>query len=266
MVDGQNETAATIQAMHIQKRRTALLIRIHKFKEVQLSFMPGLPSYITTLGPERDLTSRPEEIRLHLPSSIPSIHRQAVCSPGLADIEDQLRYAQANEALSGLRRQLRTRIMASKLSHKEAASQRSYLRSRALQDQVEVRVRQCQRRYNMARAAVLALRGPGDWERTLAVLRAQDVRGISEQALTAEEKEQDKLTRRMAGLTDTAANDVPNTRMVAFDPRMALGEGRRTLSWIWYTVSERELQGDPKEVAACGFSVCVPVLRRLMAF
>jgi hypothetical protein len=70
-----------------------------------------------------------------------------------------------------------------------------------------------------------------------------------------EEKEQDKLTRRMAGLTDDTIDEGLITPVVAFDPRLALGEGRRTLSWIWYSISERELQGDSNEVnvAAGGF-------------
>jgi hypothetical protein len=249
-VDARNDAAATVQANHVHKRRAAILIRIRKFKEAQHVFMPGLLAYLTGLGPEIDLTSRPEDISLHLPSSIPTGHRQSVCSPSLMDIEDQLRYAQAVEALAGLRRQLRTRVMASKLNRQDTPSQRIYLRSRALQDQVELRVRQWQRRYNRARAALLALRGSGEWERTLAVLKAEDVRGISERAMTAEEEEQHKLVRRMAGMTDESGDDVPNTRVVAFDPRTALGEGRRTLSWIWYAVSEQELLSDPKAMAA----------------
>jgi len=215
--------------------------------------MPGLCSYLASqLSPsEIDTTSQPEHLKLHLPSSIPVFHRQRICSPGLPNVEDQLRYAQAMEALSGLRRHLRTRIMASKLNCKNASSQRSYVRSRALQDQVEVRVRQCQQQYNTARAAVLALRGPGDWEKTLAVLTPNDVRGISERAMTAEEQAEYIRTRQMAGIVDQGStDDLSTVPVVAFDPHLALGEGRRTLSWIWYTISDQELQGSSQEVEA----------------
>jgi hypothetical protein len=99
----------------------------------------------------------------------------------------------------------------------------------------------------MARAAVLSLRGPEDWEQTLAVLRHEDVRGISERTMTMEEQAEYKLTRRMAGLTENSSDNNLNAPVVPFDPRLALGEGRRTLSWIWYSVSDRELQND----AAC---------------
>ena len=112
----------------------------------------------------------------------------------------------------------------------------------------------------MARPAVLALRGTGEWEKTLAVLKPEDVRGISEWVMTAEEEEQHILSHRMAGMTDDSSNDVPNAPVVVFDPRTTLGEGRRTLSWIWYAVSKRELQGDLKEMAA-GESFVEPLMR-----
>jgi hypothetical protein len=72
----------------------------------------------------------------------------------------------------------------------------------------------------------LGLAGFCEWEKTLAVLRAEDVQGISEWAMTAEEEEQHKLICRMAGMMDESSDDVPNTWVVAFDPRTTLGEGR----------------------------------------
>jgi hypothetical protein len=168
-------------------------------------------------------------------------------------MEDKLRYAQAMEALSGLRRQLQTRVMASKLNNKHASSQRSYVCSRALQDQVECRVRICQRQYNTARAAILNLRGPGDWEKTLAVLKPEDVRGISERALTEEDKEDNLRTRCMAGCTnDQDLGHVLNAPVARIDPRRELTEGRRTLSWIWYSYTEEELKGKEMDGSGSG--------------
>ena len=249
MADVRRDATTAIQATNLQKRRTALLKRIQKFTELQPTFMPGLKSYLNRhhASSERSNKILPEAIPLHLPSAIPTSYRRNVCSVVLSNTEDELRYAHAVEALSGLRRQLRTRTMASKLTRRDAASQCAFTRSRALQDQVEVRIRQWQGRYNMARAAVLSLRGSGDWEKTLAVLSHEDVRGISERTMTMEEKEVYKLTWRMAGLTEDSSDDNLSAPVVPFDPRLALGEGRQTLSWIWYSVSDRELQGD----AAC---------------
>ena len=240
------ENGTTVQATQIQKRRTVLLKRVQMFYASQLVFMPGLHKHLNSCSSadESDSSSKPEHMHLHLPSSIDSVHRGDVCGASLSEMEDKLRYAQAMEALSGLRRQLQTRVMASKLNNKHASSQRIYVRSRALQDQVEVQVRTCQRQYNTARAAVLALRGPGDWEKTLAVLKPEDVRGISEHALTEEDKEDHLRTRRMAGLTDDQdLGRLLNSPVARINPRQQLTEGRRTLSWIWYSYTEEELKG-----------------------
>lgn len=141
--------------------------------------------------------------------------------------------------------------MARKLSNKEANSQRAYLRSRALQDQAESRICASQRAYNTARAALLVLRGPGEWEKTLRVLKPEDIRGISERSMTAEEAEDDRRVRLIAGVSDESAiNDPTGAPVVAFNHGLALGEGRRTLSWIWYPVGGQEVNGSSEEVDA----------------
>jgi len=57
----------------------------------------------------------------------------------------------------------------------------------------------------------------------------------------------------MAGLPeDGGVKEVEAVPMVAFDPRLALGEGQRRLSWIWYSVSEGELHEGSPEVEASG--------------
>jgi hypothetical protein len=142
-------------------------------------------------------------------------------------------------------------MMASKLNNSNASSQRAYVRSQALQNQVEVRVRACQRQYNMARAAVLALRVAGDWETTLAILKPEDVRGISERALTEEEKQEHQTACRMAGLSpeDDIGDQLP-VPVMSINPGLALGEGRRKLSWIWYSVGEGDLDDGSGRVEA----------------
>lgn len=98
----------------------------------------------------------------------------------------------------------------------------------------------------MARTALFALKGPGLWEEQYPVLHRDDVRGMHERGMTAEEKEEHVRTRRMAGFTaeqiDGELDGAANMPTIQFDPVLALGEGRRQLSWIWYTISERERQ------------------------
>ena len=227
--------------------------------------MPGLRAYLKSqdaaTSNAMDSSTKPETLPIHLPSSIPTKYRSSVCITGLHDFESRLRFAQGVEALSALRRHLRTRVLARKLSGKNAATQRAYVRSRALQDQIESRIQATVTRYNTARAALLALKGPGDWERVLAVLKPEDVRGICERVMTAEEKEDERRTRQMAGVVDDSSlTGVSNAPVIAIDPRLALGEGRRTLSWIWYSVSEQELQGSSQEVEASECSVCLSMV------
>ena len=209
--------------------------------------MLGLQLYLASQpsSNETDSTSQPKYINLHLPSSIPVNHCQPICNPGLPNIEDQLRYAQAIEALSGLCWQLQTQM---KLNCKNGSSQHSYVHSCTLQDQVEVHIQQCQQQYNTGWAAVLAVHGPGDWEKTLVILMPNDVQGISKCAMSAKEQEEYTCTQQMAGVVDqSSTDDLSTVPVVSFDPRLALGEGQRTLSWIWYTVSDQELQGSSQE-------------------
>ena len=222
--------------------------------------MPGLRAYLKSQGlatsNDTDASTKPEALPIYLPSSIPKSSRSSVCITGLHDLEGRLRFAQGVEALSALRRHLRTRVLARKLSGKNAASQRAYVRSRALQDQIEERIQATVTRYNTARAALLALQGARDWENVLAVLKPEDVRGICERVMTAEEKEDERRTRQMAGVVDDRSlTGLSNAPVIAIDPRLALGEGWRTLSWIWYSVSEKELQGSSQEVKASECSV-----------
>ena len=100
----------------------------------------------------------------------------------------------------------------------------------------------------MARNAILTLRGPGIWENTLQVLHPNDIRGLSEKALANEEQQENRQTRVMAGLSSDLAvgqNDnfdaLPET---SFDPKLAVGEGHRTLSWIWYTTTSKKVNNN----------------------
>jgi hypothetical protein len=96
------------------------------------------------------------------------------------------------------------------------------------------------------------LRGPGKWEDAFQELRPNDVRGISEKALADEEQEETRKARHMAGLDDkhVAEEDFVNVPITTFNPHLAIGEGYRTLSWVWYSATGKEL-GNGKSMIAC---------------
>jgi hypothetical protein len=56
----------------------------------------------------------------------------------------------------------------------------------------------------------------------------------------------------MARLDDkcVADEDFVNVPIMTFDPHLAIGEGYRTLSWVWYSATGKEL-GNEKSMIAC---------------
>ena len=56
-----------------------------------------------------------------------------------------------------------------------------------LQRQIEANIVAARDRYNQACAALLSLRGPGDWESTLQELHQQDIRGLNKHVFNEEE-------------------------------------------------------------------------------
>lgn len=218
--------------------------------------MPGLDKYIADLlpPPEEVSSSTPELIPLYLPSSLPPNKSLLVCIAGVQEIEDRLRFAQASEALNKLRCQLMKRTYASRYKVRNVSSQWHYTRFRTLQEHTESKIKSVCRQYTMARNSILALRGPGIWEKTLQVLHPNDIRGLSEKALVNEERQENRRTRVMAGLSADLAvgqNDnfdtLPET---LFNTALAVGEGDRTLSWIWYHTTSKEVN-DNRFTDAC---------------
>lgn len=223
-----------LQAAHFQERRVAIRKKIQYIRELQVDYMPGLRSVLLNpniLDDSPDILA--EGVRLHLPSELSTSDRDRACAAGIADIEARVRHADASEALDDLRRNLRTRTFANKWRAKNISGQRMSTRSRALQHRIDVRVHAAKTRYRHSRQAYLLLMGPGEWEKTLKVLKDDDVRALNERALTEHEKEDRE--RRIA--TDTRVDDDSREGVVVAG---AMGEGRRTLSWIWMTVATDE--------------------------
>lgn len=203
--------------------------------------MPGLRTWISQQNPvlPTGTNATPETIPIYLPSSLPANSRQAVCVTALVEQEDALRNAQADEALRDLCSGLQTRTFVHKFKRKHTGGQGAYTKSRELLDGIEHCICTAATRYRAARAALFALRGPGLWENVLQELRQEDIRGMSERLLNDKGKEENCKARLMAGLSadadgaDIDAYGEPVEPTVLFN--LETGEGRRTLSWIWYT-------------------------------
>jgi hypothetical protein len=234
--------------------------------------MPGLIEYLISQGykePESAL-SKPETMDLFLPSSFTDDGiRRSVCPDSLIKIEEELRMAQMSEALANLRRQIRKRTFAGLLKNKNGDGQAYWLRSNSFISQIQSSVREHQKEYKTARTAMLSLCPIGKWQETYRELEEKDLRGLTEKSIREEEAQTLKRTREMAGIEDSddesdeSDDDAEEDWIQALQPdqdrRSVLGEGYRTLSWIWFTYAPNSL-GDgsvqygeePKEVVDHG--------------
>ncbi|KAJ7119391.1 hypothetical protein C8R46DRAFT_1169932 [Mycena filopes] len=200
------------QKLNFTKRRTSLLKRIHKFRRIQRVYMPSVRALLS--DSEKQMfdgngEQAPEATRLFMPSEIadPRLRGRA-CAIGLPGVEARMRMGEAEDALEGVRVGLRTRTMTNRYKLRNYTGQGMMTRGQGILRQINIKIYSAKLRYRYARAALLVLQGHGDWEENLKLLNDDDG-GIA----------------RASGV--------------------ATGEGRHTLSWIWYTVGVATDENDP---------------------
>ncbi|KAF8174535.1 hypothetical protein K438DRAFT_1908885 [Mycena galopus ATCC 62051] len=219
------------QKVEVLKRRATLVKRIRAFRKMQHTYMPNLRRFLTPtqramLESETDRDA--EGVRLFMPSDIADRSgREKACAVGLPDVEGELRVGEAREALQSLRHGLRTRTMTNRFRLRHCTGQRMLTRGQGVLRQINLKIHRAKLRYRYARNAIKRLCGTGPWEKELRVLDDADVRALNERALNAEEAEQ----RKSLGDYENVAEEGG----IAAYGVVALGEGHRTLSWIWYT-------------------------------
>ncbi|KAF7369403.1 CxC2 domain-containing protein [Mycena venus] len=232
------------QSLAFTKRRTALLKRIHKFRQLQLVYMPVLRGFLS--DHEKQVLDgngeqAAEATRLFMPSEISDAsNRRRACAIGLLGVEERMREAEAEEALERVQQGLRSRTMTNRFRIRNYTGQGVLTRGQGILHQINIKIHLAKIHYRYARAALLELRGHGIWEDWLALLKDEDVRALNEQALAEEEEAQaeqlDKLSRVIAGPAG-----------IAVAQGLAAGEGSHTLSWIWYSAADGSAdEDDPK--------------------
>lgn len=263
-MDVKAKTSPTaLQRAEFQERRVALRKKLVRFRELQVSYMPGLRSVLSNPEILDDSSeARVESTRLYFASELSMTQRARACAVGISEAEEEVRLADVSEALEALRRHLRTRTFLNKWRIKNISGQRPSTRARALQDRVDVKVHAAKMRYRHSRMAYLALHGPGEWARGFRELRDEDVRSMNERELTKREMEKRDEALRARARRDEAQRDqelrgggilVEDVVSVNEDqdsrdgvplagPR---GDGHRKLSWIWYTVNLEEAEDSP---------------------
>lgn len=144
----EKKSPTTLQLAKFQEQRVVIHKKIQHFRELQVTYMPGLRSILTNpniLDDSSDILA--EQVHLYFPSELSSIDRASACAIGISDVEARIRHADASEALDELRRYLRTRTYLNKWRIKNISGQHRTTRACALQHQVDVKVHTAKTRY-----------------------------------------------------------------------------------------------------------------------
>ncbi|KAJ7221838.1 hypothetical protein B0H12DRAFT_1078354 [Mycena haematopus] len=239
------------QKLAFTKRRTALLKRIHAFRQVQGTYMPALRAMLA--DDQRQVydgngDQYPEATRLFMPSELSAHIRRGACATGLLEIEARMREGEAVQALEAVRHGLRTRTMTNRYKLRNYTGQGMMTKGQGILRHINIKIHEAKLQYRYARAALLVLRGHGAWEERLRVLGDDDVRALNERALTAEEKAQNQHWAELGGAFVEGG--------VARAGALAAGEGSHTLSWIWYTAGRPSDENDSKLLDALRLDWC----------
>lgn len=219
-----------LQTTSLVERRTVLLKRVQRFREIQKIYMPGFDPRNDAHTEDPDVSSNVEDLKLYMPSELCVGDRRKYCPNRLASMEDRIRFAEASDSLEDLRHHLCTRSFTNKFKIANVTGQIHNTRACEIQHRINDKVRVSELQYRRAQEAVKKLRGSGEWEQTLKVLEKSDVRALNERELTAQEKDEVHKLREWLG---TVAHDVDDERVLG--QVAAVGEGQRRPSWIWFT-------------------------------
>ena len=180
-------------------------------------------------------SSHPEHYDLWIPSSLSPCVRTSICSPRLITIEERLRTMQCSEALENLRHVLRIKSWMILFKNKNVRGQREGTRSQSIINRVHSHAQASASEYRLARAAKVALSGPGAWESTLCVLLDSDIRAYSDP-----DKLQPSMGWRRTVEDEFRGLEVLGTAIPEIDLRPevrgrhdGMGDTHHTLSWIW---------------------------------
>ncbi|KZP08329.1 hypothetical protein FIBSPDRAFT_914302 [Athelia psychrophila] len=200
-------SATALQLAKMQEHKNGLYRKLKTWTDIQQLYMPEvfvLRAREERAGAESTREVPSHDIALHLPSSLPL---QTPASQKLVEYEFWLRMAQAFKALEEIHRHLHLRTHMYRYKDRHVVGQRANTRSRNLLSRVQTKDTQLQE------------------------LSDEDIRAFTDDS----EKEQERKGRKTAqGKRGNAAQK----------KAQALGEGHKTLSWIWKVVGVRDEGND----------------------
>ena len=170
------------QRTRLINRANALRRRIDAWSAIQALYIPHVALLRAT---ERSVSDdsdseRIENTPLHLPSAL---CESKPCDPKLLEIEWDLRYAQANDALNECRHHVRFRTQLLKFKDSNLREQGSNTRARKTPQVVEQHLSLSRTKYNAAHSALVTLGrclGKTGWQHKLQPLKASDLRAMGD--------------------------------------------------------------------------------------
>ncbi|KAM6489836.1 hypothetical protein JOM56_014648 [Amanita muscaria] len=190
--------ATPLQKAKVQERITSLRNRITSWFDIQALYIPG--TTLLRVEEQRTKSNNSSEVQIYniqlwLPSAI---GHQTTCDRSLQEAEWALREAQGNDALNMIRQHLRLDSFLTKRKKDWSRGVRANTRSLTTIEHNLSKMRGAIEKYRAAHAALSALESlvtkSNEWRNVLRDLADEDIRGL---------------------------------------PVQGLGEGNRTLSWIW---------------------------------
>ncbi|KAJ3551391.1 hypothetical protein NM688_g4727 [Phlebia brevispora] len=215
---GSTTDRTASQNAEITEKRAGLRRRLINIRQIQAIYMPCVPQLLARhLHDHPSAIDHPEDQPLFLPHSL-CPEDLALCTAGIAKVEERLREAQLYDSLDKLRVQLhiKGRLFGDKA--RNVRHQGACTRSRRKIEVNQSKIGHLADKYRAARVAKLALAGEGEWEKTWQVLNRSDVRMMS-------------------------TTDIP-PHLSADEVLRLISEGRRTTSWIWMSADNKTVDSE----------------------
>ncbi|KAG6809103.1 hypothetical protein H0H92_001589 [Tricholoma furcatifolium] len=180
---GLKATKTPKQLADIQLKRTALQTRILHWRQAQMIYMPFVIALLasadglTVPNDSDSLALQPEELPLHLPSSLSPKLRETI--PSLAKKEERLRLAQADDSLAEIRRHRRilTGLYQFKKFNVSGTGNRPNTRMYGLFKSFNTRIDRFAAKYRSSYQALSCLDPSGPWKIRFQKLEPGDIRG-----------------------------------------------------------------------------------------
>ena len=200
----------------VQEKRIVLQRHLDQYRSQQQVYMPCVSALLDGLSGSRvgDIEAEP----IFLPSNLDEVARTTGCLGDVATKEDCLREAQCFDSLETLRAVIRSRRSISYFRQLNQRSQKQNTRSWGAIHRLRAREKLAIQKYHAARDALMHLRGPGAWTKTLRILEDRDVKDLDSQIFDIDEVEHGPRKKKKMGHNGVGAQ---------------YGSSTFELSWIW---------------------------------